>query len=144
VVDTATPALHIEDENNNAEASRAIKGLRAIAGLVAPPATVLVLRHAKTRERGGRRTMRGATVWSGQTDATWFQVRARGRPRRDGLALTRLEPDKIRAYGLRQVIYITPAWTDTDRSGLTLVGSYRASVAHREAEKGEEADEDEP
>lgn len=139
VVDTATPACNIEDENDNAEATRAMKAIRQLMALSEPTATALILRHAKMRtEKGGARTMRGAKAWKSGTDASLFQIRAAGRPRRDGLALTRLEPDKVRAYGLAQTIYITPRWTDIKRTGLALEGSYKAGSAHAAAERDED------
>ena len=139
IFDTATPAFNIEDENSNAEATQAIKGVRDLMQMTDPVATALVLKHAKMRtEKGGRRSMRGAKAWQGAADGVMFQVKAAGRPRRDGLALTRLEPDKTRAYGLRQTIYITPQWTDDDRNGLSLSGSYSADKSHKAAEDAEE------
>ncbi len=140
VVDTATPAFDVEDENDNAEATRAMKAVRQLMALCEPTATALVLRHAKMRtEKGGARTMRGAKAWKSGTDGSLFQIRCAGRPRRDGLALTRLEPDKVRAYGLQQTIYITPRWTDSKRNGLALEGSYKASATHANAEANEDA-----
>ena len=83
--------------------------------------------------------MRGAKAWLGSTDGTWFQVRLPGRPRKQGF-LTRLEPDKTRAYGLQQPIYITPEWTADDKSGLYLHGSYAPSKEHKRklAEEGQD------
>ena len=93
-----------------------------------PVSSAIVLRHAKINaEKGGRRTMRGAKAWQGAADAVMFQVRNPGRPLRGGLQNTRLVPDKTRAYGLGQSIYITPEWTDEGKSGLTLHASYTIS-----------------
>lgn len=143
VIDTATPAFDIKDENNNAEATEAIKALRTLMGLTTPEATAIVLKHAKTRsEKGGRRMIRGAKAWQSAADGVMFQVKAAGRPRKDGLSLTRLEPDKTRAYGLNRVIFITPRWADKDRNGLVLDGSFDPSIEHRnrldEEQDGEE------
>lgn len=141
IYDTATPAFNIEDENSNSEASIAIKGIRDVARATDPVATSIVLKHAKMRtEKGGRRTIRGAKTWQGAADGVIFQVKATGRPRRDGLNLTRMEPDKTRAHGLRSTIYITPAWMDETRTGLTLTGSYSADKAHKHAEAAEDAE----
>lgn len=141
VVDTATPTFDIEDENDNAEASRAINDLRGVMRITTPVASSLVMRHAKMRsEKGGRRTMRGAKVWHSATDGVLFQVKAAGRPRKDGLSLTRIEPDKVRAFGLKQSIYITPEWTGRKEEGLMLQGSYSANRDHARAEKEEDAD----
>lgn len=136
--DTATPCFDIENENDNGEAHRIINGIRDLMRMCDPVATAIVLRHAKTRTTKGRRQMRGAKAWGGATDGTLFQVMGTGRPARDGLRITRIEPDKVRAYGLQQTIYINPHWTDDDRTGLVLVGSYHADKAHIEAEKEEE------
>lgn len=140
--DTATPAFNIEDENSNAEATKAIKDVRDLMHMTDPVSSSIILKHAKMRtEKGGRRTMRGAKAWQGAADAVMFQVKATGRPRKDGLSLTRLEPDKVRAHGLRQTIYISPEWTDDDRNGLMLTGSYSASKDHRAAEREEDSDD---
>lgn len=142
--DTATPAFAILEENSNSEATQAISSLRKLMALTDPVASSIVLKHAKTRtEKGtGQRTMRGAKAWKGAADNTLFQVMATGRPPKNGLRVTRLEPDKVRAYGLQDTIYITPRWTDSDRNGLSLTGSYTASKDHRIAAKEEEADLD--
>lgn len=135
VVDTAPACFNIDDENNNAEASRNIKEMKKLMRLTTPVATALVLKHAKTRtERGQIRTVRGAKVWKDMSDSVLFQVKAGGRPRNDGLSLTRLVPDKIRAYGLQKPIYITPRWTDKERTGLVLEGSYTAGKDHKKDE----------
>lgn len=139
VVDTATPSFNIDDENNNAEAAKNIKRMRELMRSCDPVASAWILKHAKTRtEKGQIRTVRGAKVWKDMSDGMLFQVKAGGRPRKDGLSLTRLVPDKIRAYGLQQPIYITPKWTDSKKSGLMLDGSYSAGKEHRSAEDEEE------
>ncbi len=85
--------------------------------------------------------MRGAKAWLGTTDGTWFQVRLPGRPRNKGF-LTRLEPDKTRAYGLQGKIFITPEWVRNE-TGLYLQGSYKPNKDHKKrlAEEGDEDDE---
>jgi hypothetical protein len=84
--------------------------------------------------------MRGAKVWSGGTDGTWFQVRLPGRPRNKGF-LTRIEPDKTRAFGLKEKIYITPEWVRND-TGLYLQGSFKPDKDHKKR-LAEEGDDDE-
>lgn len=141
VFDTATPCFNLQDENDNAEATRAGQALHRLMDLVSPKATAIVLRHEKLKtERGSRRTMRGAKAWHSQADAILFQVKQPGRPRKSSLSLTRLVPDKTRAYGLRQTVYITPKWTDAERSGLRLDGSYDPDEEHKEAEDADEGE----
>jgi hypothetical protein len=143
VYDTATPCFDIDNENDNAEATAATKAIRRIAKHCNPVATSFTVKHAKTQTEkgGGRRMIRGAKAWKSAVDALIFQVKANGRPRRDGLSLTRMEPDKIRAYGLRQTIYITPQYVDKDRHAMMLTASYSADKAHKQAEDTEEGDE---
>lgn len=142
VFDTATPCFAIGDENENAEATQAMKGVRQLMRMTDPHGTSLILKHAKIRsEKGGRRTLRGAKAWQSGADAVLFQVRAPGRPR-DGLNVTRLVPDKVRAYGLPQTLYITPEWTDDERTGLRLLGSYQADSEHRAAERLDDGEDD--
>lgn len=140
IFDTANACFNIDDENSNAEAGKAIKRIKSLMREVTPTATAIVLKHAKTRtEKGQVRTTRGAKIWKDQSDSMLFQVKAGGRPRKDGLSLTRLIPDKIRAYGLQRPIYITPRWTDDARTGLVLEGSYSAGKEHRQDEENDEA-----
>lgn len=144
VYDTATPCFDFDNENDNSEATKAINAIRRLNRRTNPVATAVVLRHEKQvdnkdQQKGNRRQMRGAKAWLGSTDGTWFQVRLPGRPRKQGF-LTRLEPDKTRAYGLQQPIYITPEWTREDKSGLWLHGSYVPNKEHKKklAEEGED------
>ncbi len=139
IFDTTTPCFNIEEENSNGEATRATNRLRELARQTDPVMTILVIKHAKMlMKKGGRRTMRGGKAWEGAVDGTMYQVRAPGRPRNNGLSLTRLEPAKTRAYGLRRTIYITPEWTDTAMTGLVLSGSYMPNSAHSKAERDED------
>jgi RecA-family ATPase len=110
VIDTATPALAIKDENDNAEATRRVRGLRRVQHAAANETTILVLKHEKIHEEGYRRTVRGAKAWLGMADAIMYHTRYRGRARRDGLYRTTLEPDKSRAFGLKTPIRIDPSW----------------------------------
>ena len=101
--------------------------------------SVLILKHAKEKARGERRTMRGAKGWRGLVDQTLFQIRMGGRPRKDGLARTRIVPDKTRAFGLSRTIYIEPTYIDEEKTGLTLEGSYRETQDdRRDIEREEE------
>lgn len=119
VVDTATPALHIQDENDNAEASLAIQNLRAVQRASGPHCSVLILKHERQRDpHMHRRTIRGAKVWLGAVDQTLYHAVPRGRRRADGLRRTILEPDKMRAFGLESSVLIDPNWTDPSRKGL--------------------------
>jgi len=129
VVDTATPALRIKDENDNAEAARAINGLREAQRLAGNDTTMYVLKHAKIDDdEQYRRTVRGAKTWMGQSDAVLFHHADRGRPRNDGLRQSVLEPDKVRAFGLRNRVKIIPSWTpapgisDPTAKGLSFKG----------------------
>jgi hypothetical protein len=108
VVDMATSAFRIQDENDNAEASRIINRLRCLQNLVAPTATGIILRHANTFLVNGVRTARGAKTWIGSTDATWFFVGEQGGRRKDGLRNTKLEVAKVRAWGLENTLHIKP------------------------------------
>ena len=118
VLDTTAPVCQLEDENDNAEASRAIRELRTVQSAAGNACTILLLKHAKlvTQERADdeapvRHTIRGAKTWSGELDGTLFHVARPGRPRKDGLRPTQLEPDKIRAFGLQETLEITASWT---------------------------------
>lgn len=121
VVDTATPACGIEDENDNAQASRAIAGLRVVKGAAGLQAAMVVLKHAKLDDMGTSRTIRGAKAWLGALDGVIFHSTSPGQPRRDGLRNSRLIPDKVRAFGLRDVIKIVPSWTgQNNEKGISL------------------------
>ena len=120
----------------------AIKAVKRVMRETTPAASAIVLKHAKTRtEKGQVRTVRGAKIWKDQSDGMLFQVKGGGRPRKDGLSLTRLIPDKIRAYGLQRSVYISPRWTDEARNGLVLEGSYKPSSEHRQREDRDEGEE---
>lgn len=143
VFDTAASAFDIENENDNAEASKTVRSLRRLMALTDPVASCLVLKHAKSHvEKGGERRIRGATMWKSLVDQTIFHVKSQGRPRKGGLHLTRLLHDKKRAYGLTETVYITPSYTDEDKKGLVLEGSKKASSEHRRAELAEGLEDD--
>jgi len=120
-IDTATPACNIQDENDNGEATRVIQNIRMLQATLSPPASAVVLKHAKLKseEAGAGHTLRGAKAWEGAVDGIIYHIRGEGRPRRDGLSNTRLQPAKTRAFGLRQTINIEPRWL-ADHSGIAL------------------------
>ncbi len=124
VFDTAASAFGIQDENDNAEAARVIERIRHLMTHTNPMLTAMVLKHASTTvQQGGRRKMRGATMWQSLADQVVFQVRAQGRPptkKGKGLFITKLLPDKNRAYGLTDRVRIIPSWTDEAHTGLVL------------------------
>ncbi len=141
IFDTAAACFNIDNENDNGIASATVKKIRKLMQRVEGGCSAIVLKHAKMRtEKGGRRMMRGAKAWQSMADAVMFQIASTGRPRKDGLKVTRLEPDKTRAFGLTRTIYINPRWTDEDRTGLVLGGSYTESNAHKIAAREEDAD----
>lgn len=124
IVDTATPAFDIQVENDNSEATRICSQLRTLQHLVTPAPTIIVLRHAKfdaMAPAGHQLSGRGAKTWKGSTDGQMFLLRHRGRPRKDGLTPTLLRPDKVRAFGLREEVPISPEYIGAGASrGITL------------------------
>lgn len=142
IYDTAGPCFNIQEENENSEATRIVQQLRKLNQLTDPVCTSVVLKHAKTRmgKGAGGPRMRGASAWEGAADQTQYVCKMSGRPRADKLNLTRLEPGKKRAFSLQQPIYITPRYTDEDRTGLVLTGSYEMSRDHKRATLEDDAD----
>jgi len=142
IFDTANPCFNVDDENSNSEASKIVKKLRRISKRLEDTEgytiTVIILKHAKIRVDGSNRTLRGAKAWQGAVDGVVFQVKAPGRPKKEGLSLTRLEPGKTRAFGLGGPIYISPEWLGPNRKGLILRGDVRANAEHKAVEKKEE------
>ena len=123
VIDTATPACNIIDENSNAEATTAIKHLRHVQSECG--AAALVIKHAKVDYQGTadqhHRTLRGAKAWAGACDGILFHVAAPGSPRKDGLRPSTIEPAKVRAFGLRAPLHIAPQWVGIEpKRGLLL------------------------
>lgn len=112
VIDTATPACAIQDEDKNGEASIAIGHLRRAMKAADPSCGMLVLKHARIQKEGERRSIRGAKAWKGATDGLIFHSKCAGRPRSDGLHSTHLWPDKARAFGLKERIKISPEWVN--------------------------------
>ena len=126
-IDTATSTLAIEDENQNAEAQRAVQKLRHIVRDTASHPAIKILKHAKYQSGGGhkgqvRRTIRGAKAWVGAVDQTMYHIRAQGAPLKGGFHRTILVPDKRRAFGLRGNIRITPHESETLPKSLVLKG----------------------
>lgn len=124
VIDTATPVLNILEENDNSEANLVIKQLRRIQHAIGKETNVLILKHERQRDdTSHRRTIRGAKVWLGAVDRTFYHVIPNGcRTRKNGLRRTALVPDKLRSFGLEVPLGIEPAWTDESRKGLILNG----------------------
>lgn len=110
VIDTATPACQIEDENDNGAANISIGHLRRAQQAGAPGCAMIVLKHATVMAASGERKIRGAKGWKGFTDGTLFHTKAAGRPRNDGLHTSNLHSDKTRAFGLRDRLVIRPKW----------------------------------
>ena len=121
IIDTATPALHINDENDNSEASRKIQGLRLIRKM-GDDHTFILIKHEKLRDDiTHRRTIRGAKTWLGAFDQVLYHVIAKGARRRaDRTRLTRLEPEKLRAHALGHALRIDPTFTLGLPKGLIL------------------------
>jgi len=124
VVDTVTPCCGIMDENNNAEASQAIRNLRIVRQTGGDKCAMVLIKHAKlSHDASERQTIRGAKTWVGETDGTLFHKRTLGRPRRDDLYNSVLVPDKVRAFGLRRELHIQPDWIGTETARGIILGS---------------------
>jgi len=102
VVDTVTTALSVEDENDNAEASRIVRSLRRCMAQGRPDASLLAMKHAKD----GR--VRGAKAWEGMPDQVLVQSRLVGKQRADGYHNSKIESTKRRTFGLREALKIIP------------------------------------
>ena len=120
VIDTASSALAVQDENDNAEAVRVINALYRVQQSSGPGCTILILKHQLDAK--DTRKIRGAKAWVSATDQTLFHLKNVGRPGSKGLFPTRLIPDKSRAWGLKEGIKIFPSWTP-DGKGLILTGT---------------------
>lgn len=111
IIDTATPACQIEDENDNAEASKAIKMLRLVKESAGPQCSMVILKHSRLpHDKQTERTIRGAKTWLGELDGVIYHVGMKGAPRKDGLKDSSLMPGKVRAFGLRETLKIRPDW----------------------------------
>lgn len=108
VIDTATPACRLKNENDNAEATEASGQIRAAQALGAPGCAAIVLKHLRYDAVTGRMDIRGAKAWNGGVDAIWFHLSRPGRKNPDGYRNTYIRPEKVRAYGLRETLSIEP------------------------------------
>lgn len=113
IIDTANSTLGIDDENDNAKASKAIKILRAVreaSGRL--DCAMLILKHARlSHDKQGReyRDIRGAKTWKAELDGLIIHTAMRGRPPGEGrYRNTCLWPAKSRAFGLLHSIEIEP------------------------------------
>lgn len=120
VIDTATPVCRIQDENSNGEASQAIRGLRNVRTTAGPQSSMLILKHARIDKDTGQRSIRGAKAWAGESDGIIYHMGYAGRPKKDGLRPTHLEPAKTRAYGLQDTLHLIATWTDETHTGVCL------------------------
>lgn len=101
IVDTATSALKIQDENDNAEAARVISGLHQARAVSQNDATLLVLGASCWKVRH-RRTVKTPGSGSGRPMPSSSTTPSQAGPGKTGLRPTVLEPDKVRAWGLRE------------------------------------------
>lgn len=127
ICDTSSSCFRLNDENDNAEASKVIGGLRLVQEAASNNTSILILRHARIeRDAKGkhpdRYKMRGASAWAGASDGVIFHLAPAGNYH--GLRPTYLVPDKTRAFGLRTQLTITPRWTSDDKTtaGIELAG----------------------
>lgn len=126
VIDTATPACQIQDEDKNGEAIIAIGHLRRAMRVAAPDCGMLVLKHAKIIKKGEERSIRGAKAWKGSSDSLIFHTKTAGRPRGDDLHCTYLYPDKSRAFGLKERLKVTPQWVNKGAKKTGILLAYSA------------------
>ena len=117
VIDTAMTACRVDDENDNSEAGRIVASLRGIQARGDKERALLVLRHSLTGTKEGR----GAKSWKGLVDAQYYFSARTGPKSKGGLRKTVIEPRKVRAYGLRNQLEITPSWVE-NRDGIALSG----------------------
>ncbi len=119
VVDTASSALALLDENSSGLAKQAFHQLRGVQQRC-PGSTILLLMHERQPglEAERPRTVRGSKYWEGAADQILLLRRKPGEAPRHRLFRTWLEPGKRRAYGLRDPIEIVPRWTDAHETGL--------------------------
>lgn len=108
ILDTATPACHIQDENDNAEAAAACQKIRLAMDESGPECAGIVLKHLRLDPTSGRMEVRGAKHWKGAVDAIWYHLYCPGPKRADGWRNTHIRPEKSRAYGLHDDILIKP------------------------------------
>ena len=121
VIDTATPACHIQDENSNSEASMAAQKLRGVMNLAGPDCSMIVMKHLRVDHKTGHVDVRGAKFWKGTVDAILYHRKPVGRPRKDGYHRSYIRPEKVRAFGLRTEIIIDARQIE-DGNGCVLEG----------------------
>jgi hypothetical protein len=142
IIDTATPACHISDENDNAEAAAATQAIRLAQDAAGPQCAVLVLKHLRIDANTGAADVRGAKHWKGAVDAIWYHLGSRGRPRRDGWRNTVIRPEKNRAYGLRDTLKIRPSFIPDFSVTLDIERMGRADGPEDDAETDTHDDRD--
>jgi RecA-family ATPase len=108
LIDTATPACHIQDENDNAEASAACQQIRLAQDHSSPDCASIIFKHLRLDTQTGKVDIRGAKHWKGAVDGIWFHMLRSGPKREDGWRNTLIKPEKRRAYGLQHELHITP------------------------------------
>lgn len=111
IIDTATPACHIVNENDNGEASAAAQKIRIACDVSGPQCSALILKHLKVDPATGHSDIRGAKAWNGAVDAVWHHKFRAGQPRKNGWRTTYIQPEKSRAFGLRDNLIIRPIVT---------------------------------
>lgn len=108
ILDTTTPACHIKDENDNAEASAASQQVRLAMDASGPNTATFLLKHLRVDTKTGKVDVRGAKHWKGAVDGIWYHLFCSGPKRADGWRNTFIRPEKSRAYGLHHDIVIRP------------------------------------
>ena len=111
VIDTANSSLGVVDENDNAEAGLITRRLRVCMSKGRADATLQILKHARDRD------VRGAKMWKGVADMVLYQARMLGKAPKSGYRSTTIEALKVRSWGLRAKLKITP---QIDGNGVTL------------------------
>lgn len=132
IIDTATPACHILNENDNAEAALVTQKIRLAQDAAGPQCAAIILKHLRIDPTTGAADVRGAKHWKGAVDAIWYHLASRGRPRRDGWRNTVIRPEKSRAYGLRDTLKIRPSF----------IPDYSVTLAIERMKGGEVPDDD--
>jgi len=130
VIDTATKALGIIDENDNAEALRHIEYLGQVRRAAGPLCTLFILKHARVDPISGDRDIRGAKAWKGSCNAAWALYRpGRGRPKPYGPTI--LEAMKARVGSFKGALDILPTVRgySTPQQSVTLSASIHREVA---------------
>jgi len=117
IIDTAMTATPAADENDNSEAIRIVSSLRGIQARAVGEMSMWILRHSLTGTKEGR----GAKSWKGLADGQLYMSAKTGPKPKSHLRRTAIEPRKVRAYGLRNLIEVTPAWVENG-AGIVLSG----------------------